>query len=168
MQNKSVIFYGGFIMKKRLLSLAIVLTMVCSVVPIVNICISAESEPQATSGNNVESILDRIKSDFDLVWHDEFDGDTLDETKWQYDGDAVFRNSEAQMYSNGPEDGNVYMENGNVVLKAKKRMFIITTALAENIQAVKFQRRARRILNTDFLSLTQKFLTVTILFLLFG
>lgn len=107
-------------MKKRLLSLALVLTMACSVVPIVNFCVSAETETEATSGNNVESILDRIKSDFDLVWHDEFDGDTLDETKWQYDGDTVFRNSEAQMYSNGPEDGNVYMENGNVVLKAKK------------------------------------------------
>ena len=103
-------------MKKRLLSTIIALALLCSCIIGSTVSVSAQTEPD--SGTN--GFLDRIKSDFDLVFDDEFDGDTLDTTKWQYDGDGVFRNSEAQLYANGPDDGNVYMEDGCVVLKAEK------------------------------------------------
>ena len=103
-------------MKKRLLSTIIALALLCSCIIGSTVSVSAQTEPDS----GTKGFLDRIKSDFDLVFDDEFDGDTLDTTKWQYDGDGVFRNSEAQLYANGPDDGNVYMEDGCVVLKAEK------------------------------------------------
>ena len=98
-------------MKKRVLSAILAFAMICSCFAMSTINVSA-----TTTGG----FLDRIKNDFDLVFEDNFDGDTLDTTKWQYDGDGVIRNSEAQLYANGPDDGNVYMEDGCVVLKAEK------------------------------------------------
>lgn len=102
---------------KRIFSLFLTIIIICSALSISSISAVAD---ESKTNNNVGSMLDRIKSDFDLVWNDEFDGDTLDSSKWQYDGDTVDRNSEAQMYANSVDEGNVYMENGNVVLKAKK------------------------------------------------
>ncbi len=99
---------------KRLFSIILAILIVTSVVPMFSVSVSADAN------NTVGGFLDRVKSDFDLVFYDEFEGDTLDTTKWQYDGDGTFRNSEAQIYANGPEDGNVYMEDGCVVLKAEK------------------------------------------------
>ncbi|MBQ5590861.1 MAG: glycoside hydrolase family 16 protein, partial [Clostridia bacterium] len=99
---------------KKFLSIILTLLIVVSAVPMLTFGVSADAN------NSVGGFLDRVRSDFDLVFYDEFEGDTLDTTKWQYDGDATFRNSEAQIYANGPEDGNVYMEDGCVVLKAEK------------------------------------------------
>lgn len=101
---------------KKLLSIMLAALIVCSAVPMLTLSASADT---ANSGD-VGGFLDRIKNDFNLVFSDEFEGDTLDTTKWQYDGDNTFRNSEAQIYANGPDDGNVYMEDGCVVLKAEK------------------------------------------------
>lgn len=101
---------------KKLLSIMLAALIVCSAVPMLTLSASADT---ANSGD-VGGFLDRIKNDFNLVFSDEFEGDTLDTTKWQYDGDNTFRNSEAQIYANGPDDGNVYLEDGCVVLKAEK------------------------------------------------
>lgn len=50
----------------------------------------------STTDTTVGEFLDRVRSDFDLVFYDEFEGDTLDTTEWRFDGDGTFRNSEAQ------------------------------------------------------------------------
>ncbi|WP_422356612.1 glycoside hydrolase family 16 protein [Roseivirga pacifica] len=58
------------------------------------------------------------------IWQDEFDGDTLDESKWTaYVGDGCpqicgFGNHELQYYTDSPE--NVKLEDGKLVITARK------------------------------------------------
>jgi beta-glucanase (GH16 family) len=55
---------------------------------------------------------------YQLVWQDEFDGDTLDLENWQYEiGGWGFGNGEAQFYNDRPE--NVRVENGLLVIEAR-------------------------------------------------
>lgn len=54
---------------------------------------------------------------FKLVWHDEFDGTVLDETKWSYR--TNFWGRAAHWFAK-PEDGCVEVTNGVVKLKVKK------------------------------------------------
>ena len=60
---------------------------------------------------------------WELVWSDEFDGDQVDESKWTYDlGDWGWGNNELQYYTvNRPE--NARIENGNLILEARKNDF---------------------------------------------
>ena len=55
---------------------------------------------------------------FKLVWHDEFDGDALDGTKWRYR--TNFWGRRAHWFA-GPEDGCVEVSGGLVKLKLKKK-----------------------------------------------
>jgi len=60
-----------------------------------------------------------VNPDWRLVWSDEFDGTTLDTTKWSIDVDAKGGgNGELQYYTARPE--NVRVEDGNLVLTAIK------------------------------------------------
>lgn len=52
-----------------------------------------------------------------LVWHDEFDGDALDRTRWEYDQGGLWSNGELQFYTARPE--NVRVEGGHLVLEAR-------------------------------------------------
>ena len=52
-----------------------------------------------------------------LVWEDDFNGDSLDTSVWNYELGNV-RNNELQVYTNNSK--NVYVENSNLVLKAIK------------------------------------------------
>jgi beta-glucanase (GH16 family) len=52
-----------------------------------------------------------------LIWHDEFDGETLDETKWVAEDAALVKNKELQYYT--PED--VYVHDGLLTLRSQKR-----------------------------------------------
>jgi beta-glucanase (GH16 family) len=64
------------------------------------------------------------KTDFpyQLVWSDEFDGTSLDLTKWSYEtGGGGFGNQEKQYYTNRPE--NLRFENGSLVIEAKKEVY---------------------------------------------
>ncbi len=67
-------------------------------------------------------------SGYSLVWHDEFDGDSLDMTKWGYQvgrrdsyngavGPDAWGNSELQYYTAG---GNVSVSDGTLKITAKK------------------------------------------------
>lgn len=67
--------------------------------------------------------------DWTLSWNDEFDGDTLDLSKWKYDtgnyiqsndGEWVsgWGNNELQYY----QPDNVYLQNGNLIIEARKEM----------------------------------------------
>ena len=97
-----------------LIAIALSFTMAVAVVEQSTVYAVENEATPAKSG------LQAMRDSLTLTWNDEFDGDEIDFTKWQYDGDATFRNSEAQIYANGPEDGNVYMQDGCVVLKAEK------------------------------------------------
>ena len=55
---------------------------------------------------------------FELVWHDEFDGDSINLDNWTYDmGGFGWGNGEAQYYTNEPENSRV--ENGLLVIEAR-------------------------------------------------
>ena len=56
--------------------------------------------------------------DFRLVWHDEFNGDRLDDSKWGYR--TNFWGQRFAAFA-GPEDGCVEVKDGKVHLKVKKR-----------------------------------------------
>jgi beta-glucanase (GH16 family) len=53
---------------------------------------------------------------YELVWNDEFDGDTIDPANWTYDiGGWGWGNGEAQYYTDRPENARV--ENGLLVIE---------------------------------------------------
>ena len=57
------------------------------------------------------------KDGWNLVWHDEFDDDELDLTKWSHEiGGHGFGNNELQYYTNS--DTNSFLRDGNLVIKA--------------------------------------------------
>lgn len=67
--------------------------------------------------------LDRTDEGFTLIWNDEFDGEELDTTKWDFQygnggeyGSPGWGNYELQYYLSRPE--NVKVENGNLVITA--------------------------------------------------
>jgi beta-glucanase (GH16 family) len=56
-------------------------------------------------------------------WADEFNGTALDLTSWGFDvGGSGWGNNELQYYTNNRPD-NVYLNNGNLVIQAKKEAF---------------------------------------------
>ncbi len=59
---------------------------------------------------------------WELVWHDEFDGDTIDESNWTYDiGGWGWGNGEAQYYTERRENSRV--DNGLLVIEARQEQF---------------------------------------------
>jgi beta-glucanase (GH16 family) len=74
----------------------------------------AEQHPTASSNKN-----------YTLVWHDEFDGSNgslPDPKKWTYDlGGGGWGNQELESYTNRAE--NAHIENGNLVITARKENF---------------------------------------------
>lgn len=56
---------------------------------------------------------------YQLLWNDEFNGDTLDETKWSRElRDPGWTNAELQAYTDS--DDNIYVHNGKLTLRALK------------------------------------------------
>lgn len=53
---------------------------------------------------------------YQLVWSDDFNGASLDTLSWNYDTGDKWYNNELQAYSKN----NVYLENGNLVIEAKR------------------------------------------------
>lgn len=55
---------------------------------------------------------------WNLVWHDEFDGKSIDNNNWTYDlGGGGWGNGEMEFYTSRPE--NARIENGNLVIEAR-------------------------------------------------
>jgi beta-glucanase (GH16 family) len=58
----------------------------------------------------------------ELVWHDEFDGDSIDPANWTYDiGGWGWGNGEAQYYTDRPENARV--QNGLLVIEGRFERF---------------------------------------------
>lgn len=85
-----------------------------------NIVITVTTELVSSGGD--DSNLDGLLKDRLLVWHDEFDGQTLDTTKWRY---ATHNSggSEQQAYTVGRTE-NVRLENSNLILEARKDGYV--------------------------------------------
>jgi beta-glucanase (GH16 family) len=74
-------------------------------------CGASASQPTATP-------ID-VPPGWELVWHDEFDGDTINTENWTYDlGGGGWGNGEGQVYTNRPENARV--ENGLLVIEGRK------------------------------------------------
>ncbi len=57
-----------------------------------------------------------------LVWNDEFDGDTIDRTKWDFDTDCWGGgNNERQCYTDRPE--NAALSDGKLIITARKEEY---------------------------------------------
>lgn len=85
-----------------------------------NIVITVTTE-LVTSGGD-DSNLDGLLKDRLLVWHDEFDDNTLDTSKWRY---ATHNSggSEQQAYTVGRTE-NVRLENSKLILEARKDSYV--------------------------------------------
>ncbi|MCP5095810.1 MAG: hypothetical protein GY943_09675, partial [Chloroflexi bacterium] len=59
---------------------------------------------------------------WELVWHDEFDGDEISKDNWTYDiGGGGWGNGEAQFYTDRPENARV--ENGLLVIENRQERY---------------------------------------------
>lgn len=67
-------------------------------------------------------IVTRTDLPYQLVWSDEFDGASLDLTKWAVEtGGNGWGNQEKQYYTNRPE--NLRFENGSLIIEARKEVY---------------------------------------------
>lgn len=86
---------------------------------------------------------------WELVWHDEFEGDTIDRSNWTFDiGGWGWGNGEAQYYTDRPENARV--ENGLLVIEARQEKFensYYTSArlLTQGLHAFQYGRIEARI-----------------------
>mgnify|MGYP001814961416 CR=1 FL=1 len=86
---------------------------------------------------------------FELVWSDEFDGDTINPDNWGYDiGGWGWGNGEAQYYTDRPE--NARLQNGLLLIEARQEKFensFYTSArlLTQDLQEFQYGRIEARI-----------------------
>jgi beta-glucanase (GH16 family) len=82
---------------------------------------STESAPTTTI-STPDPIPVAPPEGMELVWGDEFDGDTIDPTAWTYDiGGWGWGNGEAQYYTDRPE--NARLQNGLLVIELRQERF---------------------------------------------
>lgn len=76
------------------------------------------TEEPSTEEPSTEDTIPEYEG-YTLMWHDEFDGDTLNEDDWNYEThEPGWVNSELQAYVKSDE--NVYLEDGKLVIKPVK------------------------------------------------
>ena len=78
----------------------------------------------STNSNSEQESNENASGDLTLVWSDEFDGDTLDSSKWNIEtgygpNNSGWGNDESQLYTNSSD--NLKVENGNLVITARCR-----------------------------------------------
>lgn len=99
---------------RRILLLALVVISLS----LSSIATAQEATPEATP----ESTPIVVPEGWTLVWHDEFEGDTIDEANWTYDlGAGGWGNGEAQYYTDRPE--NARLEDGLLVIEARQERY---------------------------------------------
>ncbi len=105
--------------------------------------------PTATPISTPIPIPPDAEEGWELVWQDEFDGDTIDPANWTYDiGGWGWGNGEAQYYTDRPENARV--ENGLLVIEARQEKFensYYTSArlLTQGLHAFQYGRFEARI-----------------------
>jgi beta-glucanase (GH16 family) len=63
-----------------------------------------------------------VPAGWKLVWHDEFDGTSIDRTNWTFDlGAGGWGNNEIQYYTDRPENARV--ENGLLIIEARHEQY---------------------------------------------
>jgi beta-glucanase (GH16 family) len=83
---------------------------------------TAAAPPPTTTIPTPEPIPPDPPPGMQLVWSDEFDGDTIDLTNWTYDiGGWGWGNGEAQYYTDRPE--NARIQNGLLVIELRQERF---------------------------------------------
>ncbi len=101
-------------MKSRVLSLLLALTILAAG------CQSAEQ--RALSSLAIPTPIPTpvaAREGWELVWHDEFDGKTINRSDWTFDlGGGGWGNGEAQIYTDRPE--NARLVDGLLVIEARK------------------------------------------------
>lgn len=108
---------------KKLISFAITIILVFSLFNIISITTKAETQSVSLTS------VDEYKSNMDVVWEDEFDGDSLDENIWRFEDSAYHRNDEDQCYLT-PEEfkdkdtKNLVVENGYATIKSYKEDYV--------------------------------------------
>jgi beta-glucanase (GH16 family) len=85
--------------------------------------IGCQSSDKQNSINNPDTDTIPQPKGWKLVWHDEFNGPNIDNTKWSYEvnGDGG-GNNELQYYTDNSK--NSYIENGCLVIKALKENYL--------------------------------------------
>lgn len=77
-------------------------------------CVPSQKTPEPTP---IE-----VPEGWELSWHDEFDGDSIDLTNWTFDiGGWGWGNGEGQYYTSRPE--NARLENGMLVIEARQEKY---------------------------------------------
>lgn len=92
-----------------------------------------------------------VPEGWNLVWHDEFDGETINTQNWTYDlGGGGWGNGEMQVYTDAPE--NARLKNGLLIIEARKETnesggFKFTSARlkTQGLQAFQYGRVEARI-----------------------
>ncbi len=81
---------------------------------------SSEASSADTTDAPAEVITEAPEiAGYDLLWHDEFDGSTLDDSIWNYEPhEPGWTNEELQEYTTSTD--NVFLRDGKLVLKAIK------------------------------------------------
>jgi len=101
---------------KKILSVVLVSAMSAS---LLTACGAAETAQTNTANAAVEKTETPALEGYNLLWSDEFDGDVLDETIWNYEPhEPGWTNNELQEYTTSTD--NVFVRDGKVVLKAIK------------------------------------------------
>lgn len=86
--------------------------------PASNSTTSSSVTPTSSAATNPAS---GATADANLLWSDEFEGSSIDETKWGYNigtGENGWGNSELEYYTNRPE--NIYVKDGMLHIRAQK------------------------------------------------
>ncbi len=122
---------------KRIISIILTLTIVFSAFALNISYVNAEEE------NTTQTFLDRVKEDYDLVWSDEFNGDTLDTTKWRFDGQNCRRNSELQIYADSMEDGNLQFDGESAIIVPKVETRVAADGFKRNYTSVEISTQSK-------------------------
>jgi beta-glucanase (GH16 family) len=82
--------------------------------------VTPQTTPEATP--ELEATPIPVPDGWELVWHDEFDGEEIDETNWTYDlGGWGWGNGEAQNYTDRAE--NARLEDGLLIIEARQERY---------------------------------------------
>jgi len=83
--------------------------------------VSSKTESSSVTDSTTDSSTDEIPQldGYDLLWNDEFNGNALDETIWNYEQhEPGWTNEELQEYTTSTD--NVFVRDGSLIIKAIK------------------------------------------------